>query len=93
MNTFPDNWKERGGEAPSRLSPLSLAFIGDAVFETMVRIHNELHIPIIVVEQNSEMALSVADYAYVLEVGNLTLQGSGQQLLQSDEVKNKYLGA
>lgn len=37
LNTFPDNWKERGGEAPSRLSPLSLAFIGDAVFETMVR--------------------------------------------------------
>lgn len=65
----------------------------DFVFETMVRIHNERHIPIIVVEQNSEMALSVADYAYVLEVGNLTLHGSGQELLQSDEVKNKYLGA
>ena len=65
----------------------------DFVFETMVRIHNERHIPIIVVEQNSEMALSVADYAYVLEVGNLTLHGTGQELLQSDEVKNKYLGA
>ena len=65
----------------------------DFVFETMVRIHQERHIPIIVVEQNSEMALSVADYAYVLEVGNLTLHGTGQELLQSDEVKNKYLGA
>ena len=65
----------------------------DFVFDTMVRIHQELHIPIIVVEQNSEMALSVADYAYVLEVGNLTLQGTGEELLQSEEVKNKYLGA
>ena len=65
----------------------------DFVFETMVRIHNERHIPIIVVEQNSEMALSVADYAYVLEVGNLTLSGTGKELLESDEVKNKYLGA
>jgi len=65
----------------------------DFVFETMVRIHNERHIPIIVVEQNSEMALSVADYAYVLEVGHMTLQGTGAELLQSDEVKNKYLGA
>ena len=65
----------------------------DFVFETMVRIHNERHIPIIVVEQNSEMALSIADYAYVLEVGNLTLHGRGQELLESDEVKNKYLGA
>ncbi len=65
----------------------------DFVFETMERIHKELHIPIIVVEQNSEMALSVADYAYVLEVGEMTLQGTGQELLESDEVKNKYLGA
>lgn len=65
----------------------------DFTFETIVRIHKERHIPSLVVEQNSEMALSVADYAYVLEVGNLTLQGTGAELLASDEVKNKYLGA
>lgn len=65
----------------------------DMVFDTMVRIHEERKIPIIVVEQNSEMALSIASYAYVMEVGNLTLQGTGQELLQSSEVKDKYLGA
>ncbi len=65
----------------------------DFVFDTMQQIHKEMQIPIIVVEQNSEMALSIADYAYVLEVGKMTLEGTGQELLQSDEVKNKYLGA
>ena len=65
----------------------------DFTFETMVRIHRERHIPSLVVEQNSEMALSVANYAYVLEVGRLTLEGTGEELLASDEVKNKYLGA
>ncbi len=65
----------------------------DFTFETIVRIHKERHIPSLVVEQNSEMALSVAEYAYVLEIGKLTLQGTGTELLASDEVKNKYLGA
>ena len=65
----------------------------DFTFETIVRIHKERHIPSLVVEQNSEMALSVAEYAYVLEIGKLTLQGTGRDLLASDEVKNKYLGA
>ena len=64
----------------------------DFVFETIVKIHHEKNIPSLIIEQNSEMALSIADYAYVLEVGNLTLEGSGLALLQSEEVKNKYLG-
>jgi branched-chain amino acid transport system ATP-binding protein len=63
------------------------------VFDIVVRIENEMNIPIILVEQNSEMALAVATYAYVLEVGNMTLHGTGQELLNNDEVKNKYLGA
>ena len=50
-------------------------------------------LPSIIVEQNSEMALSIADYAYVLEVGQLTLEGAGEELLNSDEVQKKYLGA
>ena len=64
----------------------------DFVFETIVKIHHEKNIPSLIIEQNSEMALSIADYAYVLEVGNLTLEGSGLALLQSEEVKNKYPG-
>ena len=65
----------------------------DFVFETIVDIHQVRHIPSLIIEQNSEMALSIADYAYVLEVGNLTLSGAGSELLQSEEVKSKYLGA
>lgn len=65
----------------------------DFVFETVEQIHKTRKIPIIIVEQNSEMALSIADYAYVLEVGEITLQGTGQELLNSDEVQKKYLGA
>jgi len=65
----------------------------DFVFDTIVQIYRERQIPSIVVEQNSEMALSIADYAYVLEVGKLTLEGTGEELLQSDEVRKRYLGA
>ena len=65
----------------------------DFVFESIEKIHAERGIPIIIVEQNSEMALSIADYAYVLEVGEITLEGTGEELLASDEVQKKYLGA
>lgn len=63
------------------------------VFETIVDIYQKKQIPSIVVEQNSEMALSIADYAYVLEVGKITLEGTGKELLESDEVRKRYLGA
>lgn len=43
-------------------------------------------------EQNSNMALKVADYAYVLETGNLTLSGTGAELLANEQVKAAYLG-
>jgi branched-chain amino acid transport system ATP-binding protein len=65
----------------------------DFVFETVVKIYKEEDLPSIIVEQNSEMALSIADHAYVLEVGCLTLEGTGKELLASDEVQKKYLGA
>ncbi len=65
----------------------------DFVFDTVVKIYKEKALPSIIVEQNSEMALSIADYAYVLEVGHLTMEGTGKELLESDEVQKKYLGA
>lgn len=65
----------------------------DFVFDTVVKIYEEKNLPSIIVEQNSEMALSIADYAYVLEVGHLTLEGTGKELLESEEVQKKYLGA
>ena len=47
---------------------------------------------VVLVEQNAAMALEVADHAYVLEVGEVTLQGPAQELADSDEVRHEYLG-
>lgn len=47
---------------------------------------------ILLVEQNAEMALEVADRAYVLESGVIKLSGTGSELAQSDEIKKAYLG-
>jgi len=63
----------------------------EKVFETIERIHSE-GITILLVEQNARAALSMADRAYVLEVGNITLEGTGRQLLQDEGVRKAYLG-
>ena len=47
---------------------------------------------ILLVEQNAQMALQVADRAYVLESGAITLSGLGHELLESDSIKKAYLG-
>ena len=43
-------------------------------------------------EQNAEMALSIADRAYVMETGRITLSGTGEELAASEEVQKAYLG-
>ncbi|NLC69203.1 MAG: ATP-binding cassette domain-containing protein, partial [Clostridiaceae bacterium] len=47
---------------------------------------------ILLVEQNANMALSIAHRAYVLEIGSITLEGPGKTLLQSEEIRKAYLG-
>ena len=47
---------------------------------------------ILLVEQNAKMALSIADKAYVIETGNIVMSGTGQELLNSDDIKKAYLG-
>ncbi len=47
---------------------------------------------ILLVEQNAEMALKIADRAYVLESGNITMSGTGAELAASEEIKKAYLG-
>ena len=47
---------------------------------------------ILLVEQNAKMALAIADRAYVLETGKITLEGSGQELAASEQVQKVYLG-
>ncbi len=56
---------------------------------------SELHasgVTILLVEQNAQMALSVADRAYVLETGKITMSGPAADLLQNDDVRKAYLG-
>jgi branched-chain amino acid transport system ATP-binding protein len=47
---------------------------------------------VLLVEQNAFAALKIADYAYVLEVGAIVLQGTGAELIADDRVKSAYLG-
>ena len=63
--------------------------------EQIFDIIRELHTAgttILLVEQNAQAALSVADRAYVLETGRITLSGTGKELMASDAVRKAYLG-
>ena len=62
------------------------------IFEKIVEINRQQGITILLVEQNANLALQVASYAYVLESGRITLQDSSVQLRQNPEVKRAYLG-
>lgn len=53
---------------------------------------NERGTTILLVEQNANMALSIAHKAFVIETGEIVLQGTAEQLLKSDDVKKAYLG-
>ena len=63
--------------------------------ETIFRIIEEINqqgIPILLVEQNAHQALRVADRAYVLETGSIVKEGTGRELLESEDVAKAYLG-
>ncbi len=63
----------------------------DQVFEIIKEL-NASGTTILLVEQNASKALEIADRAYVLETGSITLSGTGKELAQSDEVRKAYLG-
>jgi branched-chain amino acid transport system ATP-binding protein len=70
------------------LSPL----IVDEMFDTIVKIKRTMNIPIVIVEQNAFMAMSISDRTYIIEVGNITGQGKSKELMDSPEIKKAYLG-
>ena len=49
-------------------------------------------VTVLLVEQNAQKALSIADRAYVLETGNIILQGDAKELMNDESVKKAYLG-
>lgn len=63
----------------------------DQIFDIIKELH-ESGTTILLVEQNAEMALKIADRAYVLESGRITVSGTGAELAASDKIKKAYLG-
>ena len=59
---------------------------------SIIREINRQGVTVLLIEQNANMALKIADQAYVLETGNITLSGTGSELLANEEVKAAYLG-
>jgi branched-chain amino acid transport system ATP-binding protein len=62
------------------------------IFEKVVEINRERGLTILLVEQNANRALEVSHFGYVLETGEITLQGESAALRQNPEVKSAYLG-
>lgn len=61
------------------------------IFKTLVRLR-AMGVSILLAEQNARMSLAIADRGYVIETGKIALSGTGQELLHSDEVMERYLG-
>ena len=66
--------------------------IVEDIFELILKIRDTGK-TILLIEQNASMALSIADRAYVLETGKITMEGKGSDLLNDENVKKVYLGA
>ena len=58
----------------------------------MIKFLNEQGVSILMVEQNANMALSIADRGYVLQTGNIVLEGSASELAGHEELRRAYLG-
>ena len=62
------------------------------VFDKIMEIHEKFGATIVIVEQNAKKALSISDYAYVLELGRKRFEGPAKEILNNREVKMLYLG-
>lgn len=69
------------------LAPL----IVKGIFEIIKEINNQ-GITVLLIEQNANMALKVADYAYVLETGNISMSGASSEIMASEKIQEAYLG-
>lgn len=62
------------------------------IFEKIVEINRELGMTILLVEQNAHLALQIAHYAYVIETGQLIIEGEAATVAKNEEVRKAYLG-
>ena len=62
------------------------------IFEIITRLNQAEGIPILLVEQNAKLALSVARYAYVLETGRVVMDGESEKLRENPDIRDFYLG-
>ena len=62
------------------------------LYDTLGRVNKELRVSMLIVEQNANLALEIADYAYVLESGVISLQGAASEIASHDGVRAAYLG-
>ena len=69
------------------LSPILV----EQIFDIIAELHKS-GTTILLVEQNAEMALQIADRAYVLESGRVVMDGAGKELAASEEIQKAYLG-
>ena len=69
------------------LAPIIVKGIFDIIREI-----NRQGVTVLLIEQNANMALKTADFAYVLETGKITMSGPGKELLVDEDVKKAYLG-
>lgn len=62
------------------------------IFEIIKKVNKEQGMTVLLIEQNANAALKIADYGYVMETGNIGLEGTGEELLANERVKELYLG-
>jgi len=62
------------------------------IFDIVVRINRERGVTILLVEQNAHMALKIADFGYVLEVGRIVMEDTGSRLAEKEDIREFYLG-
>jgi len=70
------------------LAPLVI----DRIYEVILELRNELGLTVLLVEQNAQRALEIADYAYILENGRVVLDGAAEKLSRNEDVQEFYLG-
>ena len=76
---------------PRRAFRFLQSALGDQQFDTLRRLNKEESLTVLVVEQNANMALSLSHRGYVLQQGEIVLQGDSKKLLRDEQMRLAYL--